>query len=95
MRSRSVKEPDKGADKKEETQKEVSSHSRSTSGKTIAGRSSSHRSSANRHNAGKRKVESKNGHVSSVGKEAVVGNLKGTVIKANVIEKTAEIGKKK
>ncbi len=105
-----VKEPDKGADKKEETQKEetvkedvkkeevhreVASHSRSTSGKTIAGRSSSHRSSANRHNAGKRKVESKNGHVSSVGKEAVVGNLKGTVIKANVIEKTAEIGKKK
>ena len=80
---------------KEETHREVSSHSRSTSGKTIAGRSSSHRSSANRHNAGKRKVESKNGHVSSVGKEAVVGNLKGTVIKANVIEKTAEIGKKK
>lgn len=87
--------PIKAEEKKEESVKDVTAHSRSTSGKTIAGRSSSHRSSANRQNAGRRKVENQNNRVSNVGKEAVVGNLKGTVIKANIIEKNTEVGKKK
>ena len=64
--------------------------SRSTSGKTIAGRSASHRASSNRRSSSHRKVEPDNKKTSSVGKEAVVGNMKGTVIKANVIQKTPE-----
>ncbi len=63
---------------------------RSTSGKTIAGRSASRRVSNDRHSSNRRKVEEPTKKVSNVGKEAVVGNMKGTVIKSNVIQKTPD-----
>ena len=78
----------------EEVKAEEVAHSRSTSGKTIAGRSASHRSSSNRQASNRRKSESTNKNVSNIGKEAVVGNMKGTVIKANVIQKPSEMNKK-
>ena len=80
--------------KAEAVQEEVTqrvSHARSTSGKTIAGRSASHRSSANRHASNRRKVENEEKKISRVGKEATVGNMKGTVIKSNVIQKTGDM----
>lgn len=62
----------------------------STSGKTIAGRTASRRVSNDRHSSNRRKVEDNNKKVSNVGKEAMVGNMKGTVIKSNVIQKTPD-----
>ena len=79
----------------EEPKEEVKRPSRSASGKTIAGRSSSRRVSDNRHGSNHRKVEDSKKPVSNVGKEAVFGNMKGTVIKSNVIQKTPEENKKK
>ncbi len=79
----------------EEPKEEEKRPSRSTSGKTIAGRSSSRRVSDNRHGSSRRKVEENKNSVSNVGKEAVFGNMKGTVIKSNVIQKTPEENKKK
>jgi len=74
---------------KAETEQRAS-RTRTTSGKTIAGRSASHRSSANRHASNRRKVETEEKKISRVGKEATVGNMKGTVIKSNVIQKTSD-----
>ncbi len=79
----------------EPQEEEVKRPSRSTTGKTIAGRSSSRRVSDNRHGSSHRKVEDSKKPVSNVGKEAVFGNMKGTVIKSNVIQKTPEENKKK
>ncbi len=75
-------------------EEDIKRPSRSTSGKTIAGRSSSRRVSDNRHGSNRRKVEEGKKTVSNVGKEAVFGNMKGTVIKSNVIQKTPEETKK-
>ncbi len=72
------------------TENDVRRSSRSTSGKTIAGRTASRRVSNDRHSSNRRKVEDNNKKVSNVGKEAVVGNMKGTVIKSNVIQKTPD-----
>ncbi|MBQ3036605.1 MAG: NAD(P)-binding protein [Lachnospiraceae bacterium] len=63
---------------------------RSTSGKTIAGRTASRRVSNDKHASNRRKVEDNDKKVSNIGKEAVVGNMKGTVIKSNVIQKTPD-----
>ena len=72
---------------KEETSKEESVIlSRSAAGKTISGRSSSHRSVNNRKASNRRKVEPEK-KATNVGKEAVIGSMKGTVIKENVIKK--------
>ncbi len=60
--------------------------SRSAAGKTISGRSASHRSVNNRKAASRRKVEPEK-KATNVGKEAVIGSMKGTVIKENVIPK--------
>ncbi len=78
----------------EPQEEEVKRPSRSTTGKTIAGRSSSRRVSDNRHGSSHRKVEDSKKPASNVGKEAVFGNMKGTVIKSNVIQKTPEETKK-
>ncbi len=80
-----VKEPEAEA-----AVKEKSAPSRSAAGKTIAGRGSSRRVSDGRQNTSRRKVETEKKAVSNVGKEATVGNMKGTVIKSNVIQKTTE-----
>ena len=72
---------------KEETSKEESViPSRSAAGKTISGRSSSNRSVNNRKASNRRKVEPEK-KATNVGKEAVIGSMKGTVIKENVIKK--------
>lgn len=80
--------------KTDETAKEEKTVSRSASGKTIAGRTASHRASSNRKVSSRTKAEASEKKVSNIGKEAVVGNMKGTVIKANVIQKTPEDEKK-
>ena len=82
------------AETKTETAEEPKRPSRSASGKTIAGRSSSRRVSDNRNNTSRRKVEDNKKPVSNVGKQAVVGSMKGTVIKSNVIQKKPEDNKK-
>ncbi|MBQ7765515.1 MAG: FAD-dependent oxidoreductase [Lachnospiraceae bacterium] len=77
-----------------ETAEEPKRPSRSTSGKTIAGRSSSRRVSDSRNNTNRRKAEDNKKPVSNIGKQAVVGSMKGTVIKSNVIQKKPEENKK-
>ena len=71
---------------KETSKEETAIPSRSAAGKTISGRSSSHRSVNNRKASSRRKVEPEK-KATNVGKEAVIGSMKGTVIKENVIKK--------
>lgn len=61
--------------------------------KTYADRVASNRASgrsSNRQTSSRRRAVKEDAKVSNIGKEAMVGNMKGTVIKANVVEKKPE-----
>lgn len=75
---------------KEEVKEERVAPARSAAGKTISGRSASNRAVSNRQTSSRRKVDTNKGKTTNVGKEAVIGNMKGTVIKANVIQKDSD-----